>query len=323
MYIDEKRVRAVSGVIAAMQEQEGLNFFSSRVGDRDVVESDVYPAIGHPAAIDFFFFVCVHQFGFWLADERGYTEPLVGTVDGKPAKGSDLLFRVCMRALGADATVFALERLADATEATCQSLFSDDHGPIAFRDMDERVRLTRAYGQSMVRFGVTPRAIVTASNRSSEPLRGFLAALEHIVGFSGDPLQKKSLLLAMALANRPEKFLLATDERNWRPIVDYHVMRVALRLGLVVLEGEDTDKIIARAWVDADVESRLRGMVGQATYAVQRRSMRSLSMLDHALWSARTYCPEMTYPDCSSCVFKNVCGRHVDLFQPVFATTNY
>jgi len=323
MYIDHSRVRAVAAVIAAMPEHQELNFYSHKIGDKEVVAADMYPAIGHPSAVDFFFFVCVHQYGFWLADERGYTKPLIGTIDGKPAKGSDLLFKACMRALSDDPSVFAPTFLAGMSDDECAKLFSDDNGPIPFRDVEQRYDLTRAYGRSLRGRGFDPKDIVGGANFDDDPLVAFLEMLVRVTGLSGDPLHKKPRLLAMALANRPERFLHVTDDRSWKPIVDYHVMRVALRTGLVVLEGDEAVTNAARAWVDPDTEAGLRRLTYEAFDAVQRRSLRSLPAVDHAFWSARRYCPEMDAPKCDTCMFSKVCAKRTELFQPVFATTNY
>jgi len=40
-------------------ESCGLNFYSHETGRKEIVASRMYPALNHPQAINFFFFVCL------------------------------------------------------------------------------------------------------------------------------------------------------------------------------------------------------------------------------------------------------------------------
>ena len=40
-------------------------------------------------------------------------------------------------------------------------------------------------------------------------------------------------------------------------------------------------------------------------------------------FNSRKHCPEMTDPDCASCLFDPVCLHRKELFQPVYRTTFY
>jgi len=324
MRIDHARVEAIAALVAAAPAQEtGLNFYSFGSGDGEVVASDMYPSLHHPATLDFFFFACLHQYGFWLGDDDGYRMPLIGRIDGKACKGSDLLWKLCMRGLLADPTMFSPERLACADSRFCERLFTDDDGPVPFPRMRDRLELTRCYGVSLLAYGATPRSIVWQANEAKEPLRVFLAKVSRHVGYSEDPLRKKQLLLAMVLSNRPERFLHVTDVHNWAPIVDYHLMRVALRTGLVAFEDGEGEGNAERAWVDAGTESAIRHATRDAIELVVRESGRTHAVVDHLFWSARGYCPEMEAPRCGTCIFSKGCAKRTALFQPIFPTTAY
>ena len=169
----------------------------------------------------------------------------------------------------------------------------------------------------------SPSEILLKANQDGRPLSAFLELTREIDGYNKDHLFKKNLLLAMILANRPEGFLHVKPEDFKDPIVDYHLMRVALRLGLVFLNWIEWDFISKRKWVDEWLETDIRAKTFQAVKTVIELSGKPMSEIDFLLWSARRYCPEMTVPDCPECIFNDVCQKKVELFQPVFRTTNY
>ena len=63
----------------------------------------------------------------------------------------------------------------------------------------------------------------------------------------GDPLRKKSTLLAIILQQRPERFLRVEPSERVPPIIDYHLQRSCLRTGLVrVRDAALREKLLAR-----------------------------------------------------------------------------
>jgi endonuclease III len=140
---------------------------------------------------------------------------------------------------------------------------------------------------------------------------------------------KKNLLLAMSLANRPEQFLnVDPDDPEWRPIVDYHLMRIAGRTGMVNTSPSDEGELLretmeARQWVAKDEHDDVREATFHAVARLIEQSGQPMHVIDHALWSARKYCPEMEDPKCDECFLKDVCEQNRERFQPVFRTTAY
>ena len=117
--------------------------------------------------------------------------------------------------------------------------------------------------------------------------------------------------------------LYFTEADKFSPTDDPDVMRVALLLGLIGLSLIEYDQLSKRVWVDEWLENEVRREVYDAMSKVIELSGKPMSEIDFLLWSARRYCPEMTEPDCSKCVFDNICQKRTKLFQPVFRTTNY
>jgi hypothetical protein len=162
--------------------------------------------------------------------------------------------------------------------------------------------------------------------------------LDHIGGYKEDPLRKKSMLLALILEQRPEKFLLPADPPRLMgegarsagvrvaepPVIDYHLMRSCLRTGLIEIVDDDLrQRIIARQVITPEDEWAVRYAAYRAIETVQQQSGRSMGAVDWFFFNARRRCPEMTTPDCAVCVVDAVCAHRVDLFQPVIRTTFY
>ncbi|MFA5124892.1 MAG: hypothetical protein WC473_03695 [Patescibacteria group bacterium] len=301
-----------------------LNFYSFyNAQGEEIIASGMYPPLNHPATVDFFFYVCSQQFGFWYGDCDGYSEPLWGTLNGKRIKGSGLLWQLAKKALDNDPNFFKPINLASLSPDGFVKFLSDDNGPVPFPDWEIRYILTTAYGRSffkLPRVFETPLDIIEQHPKLLEFVN-FLTL--NVSGFS-DPFTKKAMLLAMALANRPEHFFkINPDSPQWRPIVDYHLMRLALRFGLVDLDDRWVDRISCRSWVDSTTERAIRLAVYDAVERVIDFSGRSMAEVDKFMWSARKYCPEEESPQCNKCLLEGICQQRTELFQPVLRTTAY
>ncbi len=323
--INFEQVDKIADVLKKMPDEDsGLNFYSFRSAGKEIVASNMYPEFNHPEAINFFFFVCLHQYGFWHGDANGYSKPLYGQMNGKQCKGSDLLWKATKKALDKNPLIFNPTNLAKITkEILFSEIFIDDNGPIKFADTEMRWALTHACGRWFLKNYQTPKMLVLEANREMWSLRKFLFILHGVPGYSQDILEKKNMLLAMTLANRPEKFLKATDSFSWKPIVDYHLMRLALRLGLVNLNELERNINIKRKWVTERYEQVIRAVVYRAIELLIDKSEKSMSFIDEKMWGAHRYCPEMEKPDCAKCIFNTNCKKNIELFQPVFRTTAY
>ncbi len=314
-----KQVRWLGGIVPTP-----LNFYSVTLPDgTDLVLDDMYPELHNPGAVDFFAFVTLQNHGFWIGDDDGYVEPLVGVWNGKPAKGSDLLWRMLRQQLRQDPTSFEPERLASIKKDEFRRMLTDHTGnPVDFPDFDERYLLTRKFGRWLISQNTDMSRIVFYANRELRPLSAFMSAMSNAPGFD-DWLEKKVVLLAMTLEARPERFLRTSSDDNWPPIVDYHLMRLALRIGLVKLSPAEAEVNSRRIWVSLYTENMIRAAVFDATANVLSQSGLSMQELDFLLWSGRKFCPEMEAPNCPKCPFEPVCEKRIELFQPVFRTSNY
>jgi hypothetical protein len=284
----------------------------------------LFPELNQPGALESFFFNAAHQFGFWYLEDDRYARPMIAPAGGVMRKGSDYLSYCVQRALNADPEFYTPARLAKLSDDACAAIFHDDHGVNPLPMWREHLEIMRGYARWFLDHHTSPQEVLDGSNTNRKPLNALLAQLHVIPGYAEDPLQKKSMLLATILENRPEKFLRVTDPQSATPIVDYHIQRSALRTGLVRIDDAGLRrKLESRARVDEHEEQAIRQATYEAVGQLIKQSGLSAAAIDYFFFTNRTKCPEMTEPECDKCPVQEICARHKSLFQPVFRTTAY
>lgn len=283
-----------------------------------------FPPAGHPAAPEFFFASVLQQFGFWTTAGGKYHRPLVAPLDGVERKGSDYMFGACLRRIDDDPGHYTPARQAELTRDEMLSLLRADDGSDPMPAFELHLSLAREYGRDMLALGLTPRGLLERAIDSGAPLRALLDLLDHVGGYKEDPLRKKSGLLALVLNQRPESFLAFREGEDVPPVIDYHLMRSCLRVGLLeVVDGALAAKLAARELVSPAEEWAVRYAAYRAVGGVTAASGRGMGAVDWFFFNARRRCPEMTEPECGHCPVDPVCRHHRGLFQPVLRTTFY
>ncbi len=309
-WVDRRAVGRVAAVVGSLEEAVPFDF----VGDS-------FPPPGHPHALDFFFAATLQQFGFWTAVDGRYRAPYSASIDGRRLKGSDFLWAAYRRWFGRDPRGLAPEQQRSLDAAALRHRLRCDEGtdlPV----LDARLQQARSYGHDLSALGWSPRRIVAAANAARRPLAAFLDRLDRVGGYKEDPLRKKSVLLALILRQRPEAFLCSSDEPV-PPVVDYHVQRGCLRMGLVGVDEALRRRLIQRRVLDEAEEWAVRAACFTAMSALQQASGRSMGAVDWFFFQNRRRCPEMTEPECLSCPVDAVCAHRTALFQPVRRTLFY
>jgi len=285
---------------------------------------DVFPPPGHGRAMDFFFAATVQQFGFWELKDGAYGGPMYGTVGGRTLKGSDYLWAVCRRWLQE-----APEELDPAGQAALTvdrftARTRSDNGTSPLRAPESRLAVARDYGRDMEALSLSPAGVTEIAGSAPHPLKTFFTLMDRIGGYKEDPLRKKSALLAMILVQRPERWLVPGPGEELPPIVDYHVQRSALRLGLIeVTDPALLKTLAARRLVSANAEHQVRLASAEAVKAVCRESDLPMGAVDRFFFGNRNRCLETETPLCSTCPADPACAHRTELFQPVFRTTAY
>jgi hypothetical protein len=311
--VDQEQVAKFAALLPTLGTVTPFNF----IGDN-------FPAAGHPGALSAFFFNSAHQYGFWSLDGNRYGQPMIAQAGGVDRKGSDFLFYCTKRALEADPHAFRPEKMAAMREREVEALFFDDMGRNPLPMWPEHRNIFYEYADWMVEKNTSPEQLVVRANKARKPLQHFLDQLREIPGYREDPLQKKAMLLAVILENRPEKFLRVSDPQSAVPIIDYHLQRSALRTGLVRVGNEPLrQRLMARMLVPKETEGEIRKATYLAIQQLVKASGLSVAAIDYFFFTNRTRCPEMAEPACDVCPVKSICRRETRMFQPVYRTTCY
>jgi hypothetical protein len=133
------------------------------------------------------------------------------------------------------------------------------------------------------------------------------------------------MLLAMILNQRPEAFFAFGPTEETAPVVDYHLLRSCLRMGLIdVVHGELDRNLRDRRVLPPEDEWAVRSAAYLAIEQVAADSGKSAGAVDGwFFFNARRRCVEMAEPACELCPVDPVCAHRKELFQPVLRTTFY
>ncbi|HJO90659.1 MAG TPA: hypothetical protein QF606_03245, partial [Anaerolineales bacterium] len=249
----------------------------------------------------------------------------IAKIDGKTLKGSEYILSAYLRMLNSDPDFFSVNRQANLSKEELEMILADDDGNCPMPAIELHLSEAQSYGQDMSALGMTPAKIIQKTKGSRTPMADLLRTLWNIGGYKNDPLQKKSALLIYILLNRPENFLQLGDSEEELPCIDYHLMRTALRTGMVsVCDTYLEQKITSRALVSEEQEYDVRQNVYKAiNMLVDTSPNLNMVSVDQFLFRMRKGCPEMSEPECKSCALDPVCAKQTQLFQPVIRTTYY
>jgi hypothetical protein len=282
-----------------------------------------FPDAQEPLAMETLAVATLHQYGFWIADDVGYREPMYGVADGQRWKGSDYIWQAFTRAVRQDPSVVSPERMAE-DPLLFDRICLDDTGQCPVPSVGSHRSLHQGWGRALVERGGFA-AVLTRANESTRPVRSLLDVLSQMPGYGEDPMAKKAMLLAVVLARRPEGFLRFADPESIGPIVDYHIMRGCLRTGCIeVVDASLRARLEARQWVSAGEEAAIRSASHQAIQALCEVSGLGVDAVDGFFFvNGRSRCLEMEPPRCEVCPIAENCARRERLFQPVYRTTLY
>ncbi|MCB9153133.1 MAG: hypothetical protein H6649_03625 [Caldilineae bacterium] len=311
--VNEEQIERVAALVAALPEVQPFDFTGLD-----------FPPAGHPAALAYFFTSTLQQFSFWNIARDRYGGPLLAPLDGQRRKGSDYLWRAWLKPLAADPDFYNAGRQADLGDPELAALFRDDTGQQPMPALDLHLAQARAYGRDMAALGWSPAGVVASAMASPRPLYSLLSSLDCAGGYKEDPLRKKSGLLALILHQRPEHWLQPAPGETVPPVIDYHLMRSCLRIGLIdVLDEALVAALTGRRLLQPADEWAVRLAAYEAVERLVARSGRTMGAVDWFFFNARRRCPEMTEPECSRCAVDPVCAHRKGLFQPVLRTTFY
>ncbi len=245
---------------------------------------------------------------FFLVGICQSTRTLQGTIDGAWRRGWDYMVAAARRALRGDPDAFSAERLGAITPEALQALFSDTARPedSTLDRIAERVDMLHdAAALLLAEYDGDVMRLYEAAGRRLRGPGGILARLAACTAYS-DPVEKKSFLLVMFCV-RSGAWQVA-DLEALGVAIDYHIMRIALRSGMVrVTDPLLAERLRTRAEVSAAEDNAVRTAVREACDLLVRAAGRTVFDVDNILWMVGRNCCFYEYdPICGE---GTVCGR--------------
>ncbi len=243
----------------------------------------------------FFFMAICH-------DTRG----LNGKIEGKFYHGSDYLYQCLKRQWSKNPDLFSPKHMAQISVNEFLNWLSPDKGlkNCRIRRPKERVRLLRDCGIKLLEHfdGKVTSLLQMSNGHIKRPDLKGLTSLLSIFEAYADPLAKKTMVLAKLL--NEESLFAVRDPENILMPIDYHVMRVALRSGMLDINDEKLrQRLRLRRFVSKREVFAIRQACLQAYQTVANLSNISVFDVDTLFWqigrncchpSHELYCGERT-----------------------------
>lgn len=255
------------------------------------------------------------NFRFWsLVD--GQVVASAGPVDGESFRGSMYLWRRLR--VGVSGSEFSLdaEWLSTLSEAALERAFRDDDGACPLSPgLAERAENLRNLGARLLARWRGEFVNVVDAARGS--LSGFAEMSATFRAFD-DPVRKLTMVNAIMLAGSG----LAHFDEEPLPGIDYHLVKQAIRQGLVVPSGRLQDKLRDRRFLTPVESLVLRQSTLTALLQVAEASEISTAVIDNIYWGNGRVCDERE-PACPQCPFQEACQQRVDFGLPLELTRYY
>ena len=230
------------------------------------------------------------NFRFYLVAFCQHTKSLQGTIAGEWRRGWDYLERACRRAMACHPDYFSAENMSRITGQELHRILSDDFDPAhsTLDRVEERVTQLRDCGQRLAaQYDGDVMNLYRQAGGYLHGRRGILELMSEFKAYS-DPIQKKSFLFLMFVSQAG--IWEIKDLENLKVAVDYHIMRIALRSGMVRVGGALERALKERQEVDAAMDTQVRGAVQRVCDLLVRHSGHSVFEVDNILWMMGRNC---------------------------------
>jgi hypothetical protein len=259
------------------------------------------------------------NFRFWELKGREAV-PSIGTIAGETLRGSMYLWRRLRTAVSGGRFSLEAGYLAELTVERFQAAFEDDDGHLPLRPaIDERVANLRDLGERLL--DSWHGQFVHVVDAAQGSLDRFAVLSRSFRAFD-DPVQKLTMVNAIMLAGSG----LASFDREPLPGVDYHLMKQAVRQGLVEPPAAVATKLAHGELLAASESLSLRQAVLDALVEVANTAGVSTAVLDNLYWMNRRVCSDRN-PACQSrveqCPFESACTQRIKFGLPLELTRYY
>ena len=250
---------------------------------------------------------------------------LHGWVGDKIFSGSDYLLEAFLSDKNTSKPNYKHEYFSDFNQQKLEDIFNDafDRNQIELDDLVDRARMiSLSINDVMSKMG-NICSVVNDNKIIISGKDGIYNKLSVIHGFMDKQKKKSSVYLTyLYFSNRFE--IVGLDSID--PMIDYHRMRLFLRLGVVeILDTKMQINLVGRDKVSSEISENIRELCFYITKQIQKGIKLDMPTLDMLLWAhARSNCrnrpicngnkPERStyskYVKCDrgKCVFENVCS---------------
>jgi Potential Queuosine, Q, salvage protein family len=307
--VDQKQVRAIGrslSTYARAHSPTPAQWDDPRYWNVESSEDDrrQFLAIGN--AINF-------RFWEWI---DGAVVPSTGVVDGEQLRGSMYMWRRLRLAVERGQLSLDAHDLAGLDEAAFIRAFNDELGNLPLRPgLEDRVANLRDLGSGLCH---------RWQGKFGNLVRGADGKLEQFASLSAgfrafdDPVRKLTMVNAIMLAGSG----LAVFDRDPLPGVDYHLIKQALRQGLVAPSTHLAHKLARQQFLNPDESQALRSAVLDALIGVAEAAGVSTAVLDNMYWANRRVCGDERWL-CDSCPFNAACAKRTEYGLPLEVTRYY
>jgi len=233
------------------------------------------------------------EFWFYVIAICQATRTLQGYINGMWLRGGDYLLAACRRRFDSDQDFFTAKRMKSIREDGLKALLSDDGDPdrstidrvaerVGLLRDSARVLLKRFNGDMMRIYDLSEGCLIRRDGK------GLLNLLKNFRAYS-DPVEKKSFLLLLYL--NESGIWKIRDLENLKIAVDYHIMRIALRSGIVnVVNNALASKLLQRKRVKQSEDYEVRKAVREACSLLSKYSDHNAFEIDTMLWNLGRSC---------------------------------
>jgi hypothetical protein len=255
------------------------------------------------------------NFRFWTWSD-GELVPSVGLVQGESLRGSMYMWRRMRVALDQGELPLEADALARVSEDDLRRVFVDDDGRMPLQPaLSDRVENLRDLGRRLgEEWNGQFHNVVVAANGS---LQAF-AELSATFRAFDDPVRKLTMVNAIMLAGSG----LVEFDQDPFPGIDYHLIKQALRQGLVVPDRALARKLAQAEFLDESESLELRMATLDALVQVANLAQISTAVLDNLYWTNKRICSERE-PSCAICPFGDQCLKRTEFALPMELTRYY
>jgi hypothetical protein len=255
------------------------------------------------------------NFRFWHLDGPQFV-PEVGVLKGEEFRGAMYMWRRLRLALERGEVQLDAEWLAQVDDAQFHAAFTDDEGYLPLEPgMANRLKNLQDLGRGLLeRWDGWFSNLLVACEGSLDRFAELSAQFRAF----DDPLRKLTMLNAIMLQGSG---LVAFNSSPW-PAIDYHLVKQAVRQGLVDPPPDVADKLRSSELLTAEESLDLRERVLEALLEVAERSNVSTAVVDNLYWLNRRTCADVE-PACSTCMFRSGCAQRTEFGLPLELTRYY